>query len=71
VPGKGRNRGVVGSLRLVLPNGVTVNVGSGLSDAQRRTPPALGTIVIFRYQELTDAGVPRFPTFVGVRAEKE
>jgi DNA ligase-1 len=31
-------------------------------------PPPVGSTITFRYQELTDGGVPRFPSFVGVRA---
>ena len=27
-------------------------------------PPAIGMTITFRYQELTDRGVPRFPSFV-------
>ncbi len=52
---------------LELPGGTRFKVGTGLSDAERESPPALGAIVTFRYQELTDAGVPRFPSFVGER----
>jgi DNA ligase 1 len=29
----------------------------------------VGSLITFRYQELTDRGVPRFPSFVGVRAD--
>jgi DNA ligase-1 len=29
--------------------------------------PCIGSIVTFRYKELTKTGVPKFPTFVGVR----
>ncbi len=36
-----------------------------------RTPPALGSIITFRYQELSDDGVPRFPSYVGVRIDAE
>jgi DNA ligase-1 len=39
-------------------------VGTGFSDAMRANPPAIGSTITFRYQELTDAGVPRFPSFV-------
>jgi hypothetical protein len=35
-------------------------------DAERSNPPAIGRTITFHYQELTDAGVPRFPTFVRV-----
>jgi DNA ligase-1 len=40
-----------------------------LTDAQRNNPPRLGSVITFRYQELSDRGVPRFPSFVGVRAD--
>ncbi|HJZ90046.1 MAG TPA: WGR domain-containing protein, partial [Gemmataceae bacterium] len=44
-------------------------VGTGFSDKQREAPPPIGSIITFRYQELSDAGVPRFPSFVGVRID--
>jgi len=70
-PGTGRHRGRLGALLVELPNGVRFAVGSGLSDAERDQPPPLGSNVTFRYQELSDAGVPRFPTYVGVHAESQ
>ena len=65
--GKGKFKGMVGSFDCKLPNGVTFNVGSGLSDALRKNPPKIGSIVTVRYQELSKDGVPRFPSFVAVR----
>lgn len=65
--GKGRHKGVVGALEVELPNGIKFAVGTGLSDQDRRTPPPLKSKITFRYQELSDGGVPRFPSFVGVR----
>lgn len=62
-PGKGRLTGVLGALRLRTTEGKEFRVGSGLNDALRRDPPALGTTVTFRYQELTKGGTPRFPRF--------
>ena len=67
--GTGRHKGRVGALLLERPDGVTFKCGTGLSDAEREAPPDLGTIVTYRYQELTDGGVPRFPSYVGVRAD--
>src|SRR5262249_20678388 len=32
-------------------------------------PPPIGSTVTFRYQELTEAGVPRFASYVGVRID--
>ena len=67
-PGKGRHKGRLGALLAELPNGVKFAVGTGLSDAERASPPPVGSMITFRYQELTDGGVPRFPSYVGVRA---
>lgn len=52
-----------------LPDGQTFSVGTGFSDAQRSNPPAIGSTITYRYQEMTDRGVPRFPSFVRVRAD--
>jgi DNA ligase 1 len=68
-PGSGRHRGRLGALLVEMANGTRFAVGTGLSDAQRNRPPAIGTVINFRYQELTDGGVPRFPSFVGVRED--
>ena len=70
-PGAGKHLGRLGALVLELENGTRFNVGSGFSDAERESPPPLGALVTFRYQELSDAGVPRFPTYVGVRIDGE
>ncbi|MBI3866049.1 MAG: DNA ligase [Planctomycetia bacterium] len=69
-PGAGRHRGRLGALLVVLPNGIQFAVGTGFTDAQRENPPPIGATVSFRYQELSDGGVPRFPTFVGVRLDE-
>ncbi|MGB1013679.1 MAG: DNA ligase [Nannocystaceae bacterium] len=67
LPGKGKHRGRVGALQVVTPTGIQFQVGTGLTDKQREDPPEVGGVITYRYQELTNAGVPRFPTFVGVR----
>lgn len=69
VAGAGRHKGRLGAVRAELPNGTAFKVGTGFSDAEREDPPAIGTVITFRYQELTRAGVPRFPTFVRVRTD--
>ena len=58
-----------GLVRRVGRTGPRFSVGTGFSDAQREVPPPVGSTITFRYQELSEAGVPRFPSFVGVRAE--
>lgn len=67
--GEGRHKGRLGAVLLELPNGTRFAVGTGFSDAERSTPPPLGSVVTFRYQELSDGGVPRFPSWVGVRVD--
>lgn len=67
--GKGRHAGRVGALKVELPDGTAFSVGTGLSDAQREAPPEVGSIITFRYFELTSDGVPRFPSFVGLRPD--
>jgi DNA ligase-1 len=62
--GAGRHEGRLGALGVELPNGTRFSVGTGFSDAQRENPPAIGSTITFRYQELSDRGVPRFPSFV-------
>lgn len=69
--GAGRHKGRLGALAVELPDGTTFSVGTGFSDAQRQNPPAIGSLITFRYQELSDRGVPRFPSFVCVRSEAE
>ncbi len=69
--GTGRHKGRVGALVLERPDGVTFKCGTGLSDGERESPPEIGAVVTYRYQELTDGGVPRFPSYVGVRIDAE
>lgn len=69
LPGAGRHRGRLGALACALPDGTRFSVGTGFTDAEREHPPAIGCSITFRYQELTDRGVPRFPSFVRVRTD--
>ena len=66
-PGKGRHKGRLGALAVKLADGTVFSVGTGFSDKERQAPPPVGAVVTFRYQELSDGGVPRFPSYVGVR----
>jgi DNA ligase-1 len=71
LPGAGRHKGRLGALDVELPDGTRFSVGTGFSDAQRENPPAVGSLITFRYQELSDRGVPRFPSFVRLRRDAE
>jgi len=67
LPGAGRHKGRMGALQVELEDGTMFSVGTGFSDAERANPPAVGSMITFRYQELSEAGVPRFPSYVGAR----
>jgi DNA ligase-1 len=66
-PGRGKYAGMLGALRVRTDDGVEFLLGSGLSEANRRNPPPIGTIVTYRYRELTSRGLPRFASFLRVR----
>lgn len=67
LPGKGKYAGMLGALRVEMPDGKEFSLGTGFSDQQRRNPPAVGTRVTYRYRELTARGIPRFAYFLRVR----
>jgi DNA ligase-1 len=57
-------------------NGITVNVGTGFDDKLRQEvwdnrESYMGGLVTFKYQGVSEYGVPRFPTFKGFRKEFE
>jgi DNA ligase-1 len=67
LPGKGKYAGMTGALQMEMPDGRRFALGSGLSDALRRNPPPVGTLITYRYRELTKNGMPRFPRYLRVR----
>lgn len=62
--GRGKYAGLLGALEVRTPEGRQFLIGSGLSDAQRLEPPALGRLVTYRYRDLTSTGLPRFASFL-------
>lgn len=59
--------GGTGALRILLPSGVEAKVGSGLTVAQRKSPPPIGSTVTISYKGLQESGKPREPVYVGRR----
>lgn len=68
-PGTGKYAGQLGSLRVRTDDGREFNVGGGLDDATRAHPPAIGTVITYQFNGLTQKGQPRFPRFLRVRAD--
>jgi DNA ligase-1 len=69
--GQGKHAQRTGALWVETPQGLRFKLGTGLSDAQRENPPAVGQWVTYRYRGLTDRGVPRFASFVRIRPAVE
>ncbi|WP_227815608.1 DNA ligase [Nitrogeniibacter aestuarii] len=67
LPGNGRLQGMLGALEVRLADGRLLRIGTGLSDAERRSPPALGAQITFRFRGYTRTGLPRFASFLRVR----
>jgi len=67
LPGKGRHSTRLGALVVETPDGKRLRLGTGLTDAERENPPAIGTWVTYRYNGLTAKGLPRFARFMRVR----
>lgn len=67
--GKGKYSGMVGSLEVQSADGVKFFVGSGLTDAMRKDPPKIGTIITYKYRGVTANGVPRHATFFRIRSD--
>ncbi len=69
VPGKGKYAGLLGSLEVETPEGKRFRIGTGFSDAERRDPPPVGSLVTYRYRGFTGAGIPRFASFLRLRED--
>ncbi|WVM87805.1 hypothetical protein UMZ34_15190 [Halopseudomonas pachastrellae] len=67
--GRGKYQGLVGALVVEDEQGRRFRLGSGLSDAEREQPPALGARVTYRYNGLTPRGLPRFARYLRLRPE--
>jgi len=67
--GKGKYIDMMGSLTCQLENKIVFKIGSGFSDEQRKTPLKVGSVITFKYKELTKYGKPRFPVYLRVRDE--
>jgi DNA ligase-1 len=67
LPGRGRHAGRLGALQVRTDSGHVFAIGTGFSDAERDAPPAPGQRITFHHRGLTEAGVPRFASFLRVR----
>lgn len=68
-PGKGRFEGKLGALHVRTPEGKEFFIGTGFTNAQRVTPPPVGSVVTYRFRGLTAKGLPRFSSYLRVHRE--
>nr|CAA6830896.1 MAG: DNA ligase (ATP) (EC [uncultured Thiotrichaceae bacterium] len=66
LPGKGKYTGMMGALLLETPEGIRFKIGSGFSDAERQHPPAIDSVVTYKYYGRTKRDKPRFASFIRV-----
>ncbi len=71
LPGKGKYKGMLGSILVEMPDGKRFKIGGGFKDSERKTPPKVGTQITYKYFGLTRKGIPKFASFLRIRKFKE
>ncbi|WP_316348822.1 DNA ligase [Desulfuromonas acetoxidans] len=69
VPGAGRNLGRLGALLVERQDGVQFKIGSGFSDAEREHPPAVGSVITYKFYGMYQSGLPKFPVYLRQRLD--
>ena len=73
-PGQGKYQGLLGSMlveSIGLDNKrVKFRIGTGFSDKERQNPPPVGKLITYKYFGYTQSGLPKFPSFLRIRADK-
>jgi len=67
--GKGKYSDMVGAIKCLLPNKIEFKIGTGIDDNFRANPPKIGTIITFKYQNMTKYNKPRFPVYLRIREQ--
>lgn len=68
-PGKGRYEGMLGAVGCQNQYG-EFRIGSGFKKHDRLNPPAIGSVITYRYRGFTRKGTPKFATFYRVRTDR-
>jgi DNA ligase-1 len=71
LPGKGKYEGKLGALLVEQPDGTRFRIGTGFSDAERENPPAIGTLITYKYYGRYRSGLPKFPSFLRIRQDSQ
>jgi DNA ligase-1 len=65
--GKGKFSEVMGSIIVEDDAGRRFKIGTGFTLQQRKNPPAIGSVITYKYFGRTKKGLPRFASFLRVR----
>jgi len=66
LPGKGKFSGMMGSLLVTDESGRRFRIGTGFSNKERRNPPAVGTLITYKFTGTTKKGLPKFASFLRI-----
>ena len=66
LPGKGKFIGMMGSLLVADESGRIFRIGTGFSNKERRNPPAVGTVITYKFTGTTKKGLPKFASFLRI-----
>ena len=69
IAGTGKFANLLGALQVQTAQGQRFKIGSGLREEDRRSPPAVGEWITYRYRGLTEQGIPRFATYLRVNPD--
>ncbi|MDH5425216.1 MAG: DNA ligase [Gammaproteobacteria bacterium] len=66
-PGKGKYKGLMGSVLVENHDKKRFKIGTGFTVAERKNPPPIGSIITYKYSGLTKNGIPRFASYLRIR----
>ena len=66
LPGKGKFNGMMGSLLVTDESGRRFRIGTGFSNKERKNPPAVGTVITYKFTGTTKKGLPKFASFLRI-----
>ena len=66
LPGKGKFSGMMGSLLVTDESGRRFRIGTGFSNKERKNPPAVGTVITYKFTGTTKKGLPKFASFLRI-----
>ena len=67
IAGKGKFKNMLGALRVKNNEGIIFKIGSGFTNQQRQSPPAIGSQITYKFFGKTKNNVPRFASFMRKR----